>query len=368
MSVRRDYYEVLGISRDADPARIKRAYRELALKFHPDQNPGDANAEAAFKEVSAAYTVLSDTEKRDRYDRRGFAGVEGGPGPDIGAFTELFEGVFGDLFGRKRERQRGRDLRYTLDLELEEAVIGCKRTISFPTRDRCNACSGTGAEGGERGRHTCTTCKGKGDIKVQQGFFGVAKRCPTCSGSGFVITAPCSVCTGDGTVEVERTFEVSIPPGATDGSTRHVAGEGEPGRAGAPAGDLNVVIKVKAHPLFRREGDAIACDVPVGLAVALLGGVVDVPTLEGTAEMKIPAGTQPGAVFRLRGKGGPTSGGMRGDLRIHVQVELPVTLDEAQQAELRALDTGFTAAQKPLTARYATQLAELRKRRAGPTD
>ncbi len=363
MGTRRDYYEVLGIPRDADAARIKRAYRELAMRYHPDQNPGNASAEDSFREVSGAYTVLSDPEMRERYDRRGFAGVEGGPGPDLGTFTELFEGVFGDLFGRKKDRQRGRDLRYTLDLELEEAVLGCKRTISFPTRDRCSDCQGTGALGGEAGRHPCAACKGKGEIKVQQGFFGVAKRCPTCGGSGHIITKPCARCSGDGTIEMDRNFEVSIPAGVSDGSTRHVAGEGEPGRAGAPAGDLNVIIKVRPHAFFRREADGIACDVPVSLATALLGGVVEVPTLDGTVEMKVPAGTQPGTVFRLRGKGGP-AGNARGDLRVHVTVEVPQQLSEAQRALLQALDATWAQAQLPLGERYAERLAELKRKRA----
>jgi molecular chaperone DnaJ len=314
--------------------------------------------------VSAAYTVLSDPETRDRYDRRGFAGVDGNGAPDLGAFTELFEGLFGDLLNRKRDRQRGRDLRYTLDLSLEEAVLGVKRTISFPTRSRCSDCRGTGAEGGEAGRRVCSACKGKGEIKVQQGFFGVAKRCPTCGGSGHVIIKPCTKCGGDGTVEIERNFEVTIPPGAIDGSTRHVPGEGEPGRAGAPPGDLNVVIKVRSHALFRRDADGIACDVPISLATALLGGSIEVPTLDGFVEMKVPAGTQPGTVFRLRGKGGPGAGGARGDLRVHVMVEIPQALDEAQRETVRSLEAGLQGKQRPTAEKYAAQLAELKRKRA----
>jgi molecular chaperone DnaJ len=354
---------VLGIPRDADAARIKRAYRELALRHHPDQNAGDPDAERAFREVSAAYTILSDPEKRERYDRRGFAGVDGGAGPDLGSFTELFEGVFGDLFGRKRERRQGRDLRYTLELEFEEAALGVKRTIHFPSRERCAECMGTGANGGERGRKPCATCHGKGEIKAQQGFFGVTKRCPTCGGGGYVIVEPCTRCKGEGSVEIERAYEVNIPAGVTDGTTRRVAGEGEPGRNGAPHGDLHVFVKVKTHPLFRREGDVISCDVPVGLGAAMVGGAIEVPTLEGTAEMKLPAGTQSGAVFRLRGKGAVVDGGKRGDLHMRVIVEVPVGLDDDQRRRVRELDAALTPAQRPETERFRARLSELRPKK-----
>jgi len=361
--VRRDYYDVLGVSRDADTARIKRAYRDLALKHHPDQNPNDPAAEAAFKAVSEAYTVLSDAQKRERYDRRGFAGVDGGPIPDIGAFTELFEGAFGDLFGRRKERRQGRDLRYTLELELEEAALGIKKTITFPTRERCDECAGTGARGGERGRRACSTCHGKGEIKAQQGFFGVTKRCPTCGGSGYTILENCTKCGGDGSVELQRSFEVTIPAGMFDGSVRRVAGEGEPGRNGAPAGDLHVIVKVRPHPLFRREGETITCDVPVSLTIAALGGAVDVPTLEGVAEMKIPAGTQSGAVFRLRGKGPKTQTGARGDLHMRVVVEVPQELDDAQKALVTELALALRPTQRPEEAKYTVRLDALRSRR-----
>ena len=360
---RRDLYDVLGVPRDADAARIKRAYRELAMKFHPDQNPGDAAAEASFKEVSAAYTVLSDVDLRDKYDRRGFAGVDG-QGPDLGSFTELFEGVFGDLFGRKKERERGRDLRYTIELGFEEAALGVTRDITFASRGSCPDCTGTGARGGEAGRHLCTACKGKGEIKVQQGFFGVSKRCPTCGGGGHVIVERCPRCDGDGTVTIERVFTVGIPAGAVDGSTRRVPGEGEPGKNGALAGDLNVVVKVRPHPLFRREGDIVTCDVSVALTTAMVGGSVDIPTLEGQGEMKIPAGTQAGSVFRLRGKGAKSQSGARGDLHVRVQVEIPQRLDESQQTLVRKLEASLRAEQKPETVRYVERLEEVRLRRS----
>ena len=361
--MRRDFYDVLGVPRDADTARIKRAYRDLALKHHPDQNPNDPAAEAAFKAVSEAYTVLSDSEKRERYDRRGFAGVEGGPIPDIGAFTDLFEGAFGDLFGRRKERRQGRDLRYTLELDLEEAALGAKKTITFPTRERCDECAGTGARGGERGRRACPSCHGKGEIKAQQGFFGVTKRCPTCGGSGYTILDACPKCRGDGSVELQRSFEVTIPAGMFDGSVRRVAGEGEPGKNGAPAGDLHVIVKVKPHPLFRREGETITCEVPVGLAIAALGGAVDVPTLEGVAEMKIPAGTASGAVFRLRGKGARLPSGARGDLHMRVLVEVPLELDGAQKALVAELAAQLRPDQRPEEGKYRARLDALRSKR-----
>ena len=364
--MRRDLYEVLGVPRDADPPRIKRAYRELALKFHPDQNPHDPAAEASFKEVSAAYAILSDATLRERYDRRGFAGVDGGPAPDLGAFTELFEGVFGDLFGRRKERRAGRDLRYTLELDLEEAALGVTKTITFPTRERCGECAGTGARGGERGRRPCATCHGKGEIKVQQGFFGVKKACPTCGGGGYTILEACPRCGGDGSIEVQRTFEVTIPAGMFDGSVRRVPGEGEPGRDGAPNGDLHVFVKVRPHPLFRREGEVIACDVPVRLATAALGGAVDVPTLEGTAEMKIPPGTQSGAIFRLRGKGGRVGGG-RGDLHVRLVVEVPQALEARQRELVQQLDAALGTAQQPEVDKYAAQLAVLGAQRTKRT-
>ncbi len=352
--------------RDADAARIKRAYRELALKFHPDQNADSSTAEAAFKEVSAAYTVLSDPELRERYDRRGFAGVDGGPAADLGAFTELFEGLFGDLFGKRRERGRGRDLRYTLELDLEEAALGAKKTITFATRTPCGECAGTGALGGERGRRRCATCGGKGEMRMQQGFFGVTKRCPTCGGGGYTILEACPRCAGDGTLAIDRAFEVTVPPGATDGSTRRLAGEGEPGRNGGPNGDLHVIVKVREHPLLRREGDVVSCEVPVGLSTAALGGTIEVPTLEGVAEVKVPAGTQPGTVLRLRGKGPRLAAGARGDLHVRILVEVPPATPPltARQRDLVAeLDAALGPDQRPAEAAYRERLAALRSRR-----
>jgi molecular chaperone DnaJ len=357
--VKRDYYEVLGVARDADAAAIKRAYRELALKYHPDQNPENPEAEAKFKEVSEAYTVLSDREKRSRYDRRGFEGVnDGGFGVDITGFTELFESLFGDLFG-KRKAQRmslGRDLRYTVELSFEEAALGVKKSITFPSRSECGKCGGTGAKGGAAGQKPCPTCGGKGEMKVQQGFFSLSKKCPTCQGEGKVVGDPCEVCKGAGMVDEERSFEVTIPAGAEDGSTRRVAGQGDPGRRGGPPGDLHVIVRIKPHPLFRREGDVIVCEVPISIAEATLGAVVQVPTLDGRVEMRVPPGTQSGTIFRLRGKGAGKPGRRpsRGDAHVRVLVETPVALTDEQRRLLEQIRLEPT--QSPLKSAFLEKL------------
>ncbi len=357
---KRDYYEVLGIARDADAVRIKRAYRELALRFHPDQNPGNPDAEASFKEVSEAYTVLSDTEQRARYDRRGHDGVEGF-GLDLGMFTDLFD----NLFGKKKSRAAatGRDLRYTLEVRFEEAALGCEKSIHFPSRASCEACASSGQEGGPATMKRCASCDGKGEIKVQQGFFNLSKRCPTCSGQGKLVTDPCAVCHGAGVVDKERDFVVTLPPGTEDGAVKRIAGQGEPGLNGGPAGYLDVFVRVKPHPLFRRQGAVISCDVPVSMVDAVLGAVVDVPTLEGPVEMKVPAGTQSGTVFRLRGKGMPTSSSAsssRGDAHVKVVVETPTALDDKQRALVTELGKKLTPAQGPERARFVQLVSTLR--------
>jgi molecular chaperone DnaJ len=358
LAARRDFYEVLGVPRDVDAATLKRAYRELALRYHPDQNPDNPEAEARFKEVSEAYTVLSDPEKRMRYDRRGFEGIggDGGFGVDVGAFTDLFEGLFGDLFGKRKAKTPGRDLRYTLELSFEEAALGVKKTITFPARVECEDCGGTGGRGGAAGLKACTACGGKGEVKVQQGFFSLSKKCMTCGGEGKVVAEACERCKGAGTVEKEREFEVSIPPGTEDGSTRRVAGQGEPGRRGGSPGDLNVIVRVKPHPLFRREGEIVACDVPVSLVQATLGAVVSVPTLDGPVEMRVPAGTQSGTLFRLRGKGIGLKAGGRGDAHVRVTVETPTNLTAKQRGMLEELARSMTAEQAPLQASFASKL------------
>ena len=357
---KRDYYEVLGVPRDVDAATLKRAYRELALKYHPDQNPNSPEAEAHFKEVSEAYTVLSDPDKRARYDRRGFEGVGGGVGVDLGGFTELFESLFGDLFGKRKAGGKlpGRDLRYTLELSFEEAALGCEKTIRFPAPIECATCKGTGAKGGEAGMRTCGTCSGKGEIKVQQGFFSLSKKCPTCGGSGRVVGEPCEACKGAGSVEKEREFTVSIPADTEDGATRRVPGQGEPGRRGGPAGDLNVIIRVRAHPIFRREGGIVTCEVPISVAEATLGSVIQVPTLDGKVEMRVPAGTQSGTLFRLRGKGAGRASA-RGDAHVRIVVETPTALTAQQRELFEQLKTSLSGEQTPLQKTFVTKMREL---------
>jgi molecular chaperone DnaJ len=355
---RRDYYEVLGVPRDVDAATLKRAYRELALKYHPDQNPDNPDAEAHFKEVSEAYTVLSDPDSRSKYDRGGFVG--GGVGVDIGGFTDLFESLFGDLFGKKKAtgKMPGRDLRYTLELSFEEAALGVEKTIKFPAPVECGTCKGTGAKGGESGMRTCGTCGGKGETKVQQGFFSLSKKCPTCSGTGKVVGEACDVCKGAGTTEKEREFTVSIPADTEDGATRRVAGQGEPGRKGGAAGDLNVIVRVRPHPIFKRESGVVVCEVPVSIAQATLGAVIKVPTLDGAVDMRVPAGTQSGTLFRLRGKGAGKPGS-RGDAHVRLVVETPTALDAKQRELFEQLKSSLGETQTPLQKSFETKMREL---------
>jgi molecular chaperone DnaJ len=356
--MKRDYYDVLGVPRDVDAATLKRAYRELALKFHPDQNPDNPEAEAHFKEVSEAYTVLSDPEARARYDRRGFDGVGGGVGVDIGGFTDLFESLFGDLFGKKKSaKMPGRDLRYTLELSFEEAALGVEKTIKFPSPVECPACKGSGAKGGDAGLRACGACGGKGEIKVQQGFFSLSKKCPTCSGSGKVVGDKCEECNGAGTVDKEREFTVSIPADTDDGATRRVPGQGEPGKRGGPPGDLNVIVRVRPHPIFRRENGVVVCEVPISIVQAAIGAVIQVPTLDGKVDMRVPAATQSGALFRLRGKGGGKANA-RGDAHVRIVVETPTALSPKQRELFEQLKTSLTEEQTPLQKSFSAKLRE----------
>ncbi len=358
---KRDYYEVLGVQRDVDTATLKRAYRELALRYHPDQNPDNPEAEAHFKEVSEAYTVLSDPESRAKYDRGGFGAFHGGGvGVDIGGFTDLFESLFGDLFGKKKggAKMPGRDLRYTLELSFEEAALGVEKTITFPAPVECSTCHGTGAKNGEAGMRTCATCGGKGETKVQQGFFSLSKKCPTCSGTGKTIGEPCDVCKGNGAVEKEREFTVAIPADTEDGATRRVAGQGEPGKRGGPPGDLNVIVRVRPHPIFKREQGVISCDVPLSIAQAALGAVIQVPTLDGAVDMRVPAGTQSGTLFRLRGKGAGKANA-RGDAHVRLVVETPTALDAKQRELFEQLKTSLGEAQTPLQKSFLAKMREL---------
>ncbi|SDH55160.1 molecular chaperone DnaJ [Pseudomonas flavescens] len=340
---KRDYYEVLGVERGASEAELKKAYRRLAMKHHPDRNPGDKAAEDAFKEANEAYEVLSDAGKRSAYDQYGHAGVDpqmgGGGGFGGGGsanFSDIFGDVFSDFFGGQRGgqrggAQRGSDLRYTLELDLEEAVRGTTVTIRVPTLVNCKVCEGSGAKKGTS-PVTCTTCGGIGQVRMQQGFFSVQQTCPRCHGSGKMITDPCGSCHGHGRVEEHKTLSVKVPAGVDTGDRIRLSGEGEAGAMGGPAGDLYVVVNVREHAIFQRDGKHLYCEVPISFADAALGGELEVPTLDGRVKLKIPEGTQTGKLFRLRGKGvAPVRGGGAGDLMCKVAVETPVQLDRRQR-------------------------------------
>jgi len=340
MPQRRDFYEVLEVSRDASDEDIKRAYRKQALKYHPDRNPGDKAAEDKFKECSAAYQILSDPEKRAQYDRFGAAAFDGnGGGFDFGAgFEDIFSGIFGDFFGqtrgggRSRSRaRRGDDLRYNLDLAFEEAAFGSEKTISVPRMSTCETCDGQGAKPGTKPK-TCSGCRGSGQVRFQQGFFSIAKTCGQCGGQGSVIADPCPKCQGQGVVRRTQSLSVKIPAGVDTGSRLKLRGEGEAGAAGGPAGDLYVVVRVREHALFRREDSDVICDIPLSFPQAALRADIEVPTLEGKHKMRFPPGTQSGALFRLKGKGiADLRGYGRGDHVVRVVVETPRKLTKRQK-------------------------------------
>lgn len=342
---KRDYYEVLGIAKTADADEIKKAYRKLAMKHHPDRNPDDKAAEEKFKEANEAYEVLSDEDKRAAYDRHGHAGVDpnmggGGFGGGAGNFSDIFGDVFGDIFGAGRgggsqRSNRGADLRYTLELDLEEAVKGTKVQIRVPTLSTCEVCDGSGAKKGTSAE-TCRTCAGQGQVRVQQGFFSMAQTCPTCRGRGKTIKDPCTACHGQGRVEKNKTLEVKIPAGVDTGDRIRLAGEGQAGANGGQTGDLYVQVAVRDHKIFERDGADLYCEVPISFADAALGGELEVPTLDGRVKLKIPEGTQTGKLFRLRGKGvSPVRGGGPGDLFCKIAVETPVKLSKKQKELLR---------------------------------
>lgn len=351
---KRDYYETLGVARNASDAEIKKAYRRLAMKYHPDRNPNDKAAEDQFKEVQESYDVLSDAKKRAAYDQFGHAGVgaggaaPGGFGFEGGArFSDIFGDVFNDIFGAAaghgggRQAFRGADLRYNLDLTLEEAVAGTTAKIRIPTYVTCKACDGSGAQAGTL-PVTCPTCGGHGQVRMQQGFFSLQQTCPRCHGSGQIVSTPCAECRGEGRIREHKTLSVKIPPGVDTGDRIRLADEGEAGESGGPPGDLYVQVQIKAHPIFSREGETLHCEVPVSFVAAALGGELDVPTLTGRAKLKIPAGTQSGQAFRLRGKGvAPVRGGSAGDLLCQVIVETPVNLKEEQKELLRKFDASM---------------------------
>jgi molecular chaperone DnaJ len=353
---KRDFYEILGVDRGVSDGDLKKAYRKLALECHPDRNPDDLEAEERFKSVSEAYAVLSDPEKRARYDRFGHAGLGGaGGGPqgadfgDLGNFGDLFNDLFGDIFGaaggragsRRGRGQRGADLRYNLTIEFTDVLEGCEPSIKVPKMNRCEPCSGSGAAEGSKAAR-CGRCGGVGQLAFQQGFFRVNRPCDTCGGSGEVITNPCSKCRGAGRVEGQKTIHLKVPPGVEDGARLRVSGEGEAGIAGGPPGDLYVVMILREHALFERDGTDLHLEVPVAFVQAVLGAEIEVPTLDGKVQLQIPEGTQSGRVLRLRGKGLPPLQPrldvaqlkkMRGDLYVRVFVEVPTKLN-ARQREL----------------------------------
>ena len=334
---KRDYYEVLGSSRNASESDLKKAYRRLAMKYHPDRNPDDAQAEKQFKEAKEAYEVLSDQQKRAAYDQFGHAGVDPSAGAGAGAGAAGFGDIFGDIFGGAAGRPghaRGSDLQYKMELSLEDAVRGIENRIRVPTMVRCDTCSGSGAKPGTS-PSSCSTCGGQGQVRMQQGFFSIQQTCPQCSGRGSVITSPCGECSGQGRVQKSKTLQVKVPAGVDDGDQIRLAGEGEIGAAGIPAGDLYVLIRLKSHPIFSRDSDNLYCEMPVSFATATLGGNIDIPTLSGRANLKIPAESQSERVFRLRGKGvRNVRSGSVGDLYCKVKVETPVNLTRRQKEVL----------------------------------
>ena len=341
---KRDYYEVLGVEKGASASEIKKSYRRVAMKYHPDRNPDDEQAEEKFKEASEAYEILSDDQKRAAYDQYGHAGVDpqmggaGGGGFGGSAFSDIFGDVFGDIFGGggagggrgRGGSMRGADLRYNLELSLEQAVHGDTLKIKVPTLVTCEVCDGTGAKKGSSPK-TCPTCNGQGQVRMQQGFFSVQQTCPTCRGSGTVISDPCNNCHGEGRVEQTKTLSVKVPPGVDTGDRIRLTGEGEQGAAGGPPGDLYVQVHVREHKIFERDGKNLYCDVPIGFPDAVLGGELEVPTLGGRVKLKIPPETQTGRMFRLRGKGVvPVRGGSAGDLMCRIVIETPINLSREQ--------------------------------------
>jgi molecular chaperone DnaJ len=349
---KRDYYEILGVERNATDQQIKSAYRKLALKHHPDRNPGDKQAEELFKEAAEAYAILADREKRSLYDRFGHAGVSGvgagagGFDPTIFAdFSDIFAGLgdvfgFGDIFGGRRRRggpQRGADLRYDLEISFEESAGGVETAIQIPREETCETCHGSGAAAGTS-PETCGQCRGSGQLRYQQGFLTVARPCPNCRGTGKTIAKPCQTCRGAGRITRDRKLTVKIPAGIATGQRLRLHSEGEHGSAGGPPGDLYVVVHVQEHPFFHREGDDLYCEVPIGFPTLTLGGSIKVPTLNGREEVNIPGGTQPGARFKLRGKGMPNvSGRGHGDLHVIAAVAVPKKLTKEQRILLEEL-------------------------------
>jgi len=359
MATKKDFYEILGVNKDASAEDIKKSYRKLAMKYHPDRNPDNPKAEEQFKEAKEAYEILTDDQKRAAYDQYGHAGVDpsmggGGGGFSSAGFGDAFGDIFGDIFGgaagtrsggQRNNVYRGADLRYNMEVTLEEAAKGTETKIRIPVQGACETCNGTGAKKG-KAPVTCTTCGGHGQVRMQQGFFSVQQTCPKCHGSGKIIKEDdkCGTCSGAGRVKQNKTLSIKVPAGVDEGDRIRLSGEGEAGVNGGPTGDLYVVIHLKEHEIFQREGGNLHCEMPISFSIAALGGEIEVPTLDGSAKMKIPAETQTGATFRLRGKGiKPLRQSEHGDLMVHVVVETPVKLTEKQKELLREFDTSTQA-------------------------
>jgi molecular chaperone DnaJ len=372
---KRDFYDILGVAKNASEEDLKKAYRKLAMKFHPDRNPDDNKAEEKFKEVKEAYEILTDPRKREAYDRYGHAGVDGAPsgpggGPGFGGFADVFGDIFGDIFGGgaaggaagrggPNNVYRGADLRYAMEVSLEQAAHGYETEIRVPSWDNCTTCKGSGAKPGTKPQ-TCRTCGGQGVVRIQQGFFSVQQTCATCHGTGKVIPEPCETCEGAGRIKRTKTLQVKIPAGIDDGMRIRSAGNGEPGVNGGPSGDLYVEIRTKEHSVFKRDGDDLHCEVPISITTAALGGTIHVPTLGGKAEIELPEGVQSGKVFRLRGKG---IKGVRsahpGDLYAHIAIETPVRLTDKQKQILRELDLSLSDAKhSPQTRSWKDRVKE----------
>jgi len=366
LATKQDYYELLGLSRSASDDDIKKAYRRLALQHHPDRNPNDKQAEEKFKEVSEAYQILSDPQKRAQYDQFGHAAFgDGGPFGGGFDFTAGFEDVFGDIFGEffgggsRRQARRGEDLRYNLSLSFEEAVVGCEKKIKIPRHGVCETCHGTGSKPGSSPQ-TCPTCKGRGQVSFQQGFFSVSRTCNQCQGQGSIIKDPCAGCAGAGRVRKMHTLSVKIPPGVDNGSRLKLRSEGESGPVRGTPGDLYVVIQVQPHPIFVRDQLDIICDVPISFVQAALGAEIDVPTLDGKVKMKIPPGTQSGKVFRMKGRGvKDVQGYHQGDQHVRVTVETPSHLTTRQKELLREFAALGGEELNPLAKGFFDKMKEL---------
>lgn len=375
-----DYYEVLQVTRTSTDQEIKTSYRRLAMQFHPDRNPGDREAEEKFKECSEAYGVLSDPQKRAAYDRFGHAGFTGGGGPAGGSgfpggfsgfngdpqdLGDIFGDIFGEMFGgggggrRQSRAQRGRDMRYDMTLEFEEAVFGKEQEIKIKRQEVCADCSGTGSANGKQPA-TCSQCRGAGQVRYQQGFFSVARTCPQCEGSGVTVTDPCTACKGESRVTREHTIQVKVPAGVEDGTRIRYQGEGEAGRMGGPSGDLYIELRVKAHKFFKREGDDLHCVVPVSFPQVALGDELEIETLEGAAVLKVPEGTQSGKSFRLKGKGVPrlNSSG-KGDLIVEVRVQTPNKLTKEQKQLLKQLNDTMKVENQPQSHGFMDRMKEM---------